>query len=46
MKSKDAKMFDTFRMIRNAINYYGKRIESFEAKGIMSDLMRLINKYN
>lgn len=36
--------FDEMRKLRNAINYYGKKISLNEAKEIISELKKLINK--
>ncbi len=39
-----AKEFDTFRKIRNAINYYGKDLTTEEAKEILTNMLQIINK--
>ncbi|MBU1245657.1 MAG: hypothetical protein KKH88_02915 [Nanoarchaeota archaeon] len=36
--------FDNFRKLRNAINYYGKDISKEEAKEIMENIIKLIEK--
>jgi hypothetical protein len=36
--------FDRFRKIRNSINYYGKEIKPVEAKEIVDDIIKLVDK--
>ena len=41
---KDEKDFDSARMLRNSINYYGKKIHLEDAKASLGDLKEMISK--
>ena len=37
-------LFDSFRKVRNLINYYGKKVSAEEAKPIINELVTLLEK--
>ena len=41
---KEAEEFDKLRKIRNAINYYGRKVSKEEAKEIIKNLIHLIKR--
>ncbi len=43
-KPREAEEFDKLRKIRNAINYYGRKVSKEEADEIIKNLLRLIEK--
>jgi len=43
-KSNEADTFDKLRKVRNAINYYGRKVSEEEAKEILKELNELIKK--
>ena len=43
--SEHADKFDSFRKIRNGINYYGQKISVDEAEAIIEDIKNIIKKF-
>ena len=43
--SNEAEIFDELRKIRNAINYYGRKVRKEESEEIINDLNILIKKF-
>ena len=42
---RDFEIFDELRKIRNAINYYGRKVRKEESEEIINDLNILIKKF-
>lgn len=43
--SREADIFDNLRKTRNAINYYGKKLEKEEADAVIEQLKNMISKF-